>query len=69
MGELRTVAVITGVVSFYADFLEELYELLDGTASITGRTWLLLSSCSSVVILILIIVVTVIDLILKLVVS
>ncbi|KAF7148737.1 hypothetical protein RHSIM_Rhsim03G0067100 [Rhododendron simsii] len=33
-----------GVVSFYADFLENLYELLDGTASITGKTCLLLSS-------------------------
>lgn len=39
--------VITGVVSFYIDFLENLYDLLDGTASITGKTWLLLSSYSS----------------------
>ncbi|THG12099.1 hypothetical protein TEA_027191 [Camellia sinensis var. sinensis] len=28
-----------GVISFYTDFLENLYELLGGTASITGMTW------------------------------
>nr|GMD39622.1 lipid droplet-associated hydrolase isoform X2 [Ipomoea batatas] len=31
-----------GVVSFYVDFIESLYELLGGTASITGKEhWLL----------------------------
>ncbi|KAG8374051.1 hypothetical protein BUALT_Bualt11G0090700 [Buddleja alternifolia] len=28
-----------GVVSFYTDFLESLYELLGGTASVTGNYW------------------------------
>lgn len=26
-----------GVISFYLDFLESLYVLLDGTASVTGK--------------------------------
>nr|GMD39637.1 lipid droplet-associated hydrolase isoform X2 [Ipomoea batatas] len=31
-----------GVISFYVDFIESLYELLGGTASITGKEhWLL----------------------------
>lgn len=29
--------VVTGVISFYVDFIESLYELLGGTASITGK--------------------------------
>lgn len=28
-----------GIVSFYTDFVESLYELLRGTASITGKSW------------------------------
>ncbi|KAL6273358.1 hypothetical protein ACE6H2_024050 [Prunus campanulata] len=30
-----------GVVLFYKEFLESLYELLGGTASVTGKTWVL----------------------------
>lgn len=34
--------VVAGVISFYVDFIESLYELLGGTASITGKEhWLL----------------------------
>ncbi|KAE8098622.1 hypothetical protein FH972_016668 [Carpinus fangiana] len=31
-----------GVVAFYKDFVESLYEFLGGNASVTGKTWLLL---------------------------
>lgn len=53
--------VTTGVVSFYKDFVESLYELLGGTVSVTGkrqkllfrlfmyftyfRFWLLINNC------------------------
>lgn len=31
-----------GVVTFYKEFVESLYEVLGGHASVTGKTWLLL---------------------------
>jgi uncharacterized membrane protein YccF (DUF307 family) len=34
--------VTIGVVTFYKDFVESLYEFLEGNVSITGKTWLLL---------------------------
>ena len=34
--------VTIGVVTFYKDFVESLYEFLEGHVSITGKTWLLL---------------------------
>lgn len=35
---------IAGVITFYKDFLESLYERLDGKASITGMCMLMASS-------------------------
>ena len=34
--------VTVGVVAFYKDFVESLYEFLEGHVSVTGKTWLLL---------------------------
>lgn len=31
---------IAGGVPFFKDFVEALYELLGGTASVTGKNWL-----------------------------
>lgn len=36
---------IVGVVLFYKEFLESLYELLGGTASVTGKTWVFILYC------------------------
>lgn len=31
--------LLAGVVSFYKDFVEEVFELLGGNASVTGKSW------------------------------
>lgn len=38
--------VITGVVSFYKDFVESLYELLGGSVSVTGKELVAAYTCS-----------------------
>lgn len=35
--ELGIGVVIAGIVTFYKDFVESLYELLGGSASVTGK--------------------------------